>query len=201
MTHPRRSVLLALLTLSVAARLVPYLLLTLGVPINPTSTTYPWNFSPILPICLFGGACYASQRLSYGVPFATFLVGDVGIWAVTGRLDWAFYAYQPVVYFAVALMVTTGFALRHHRSWQRIATAGLLSSTTFFVVTNFGVWAFSDGTLFPHTPAGLVECYVRALPFFRNTLISMAIFLPLLFSPVSLTVSSPTGSRFATQRG
>ena len=201
MTHPRSSVLLALLTLSVAARLVPYLLLTLGVPINPTSTTYPWNFSPILPICFFGGAVYAQSRVAYAIPFATYLVGDLGIWLVTGRLDWAFYAYQPVVYLSIALIVTAGFALRRDRSWQRVATAGLLSSTAFFLVTNFGVWAFSDGTLFPHTPTGLVECYVRAIPYFRNTLISMAVFLPLLFSRMSLTVDSPAGARLAEQRG
>ena len=92
MMRPRPVVLLALLALSVVARLVPYALSTLGVPIDPANTIYPWNFSPILPICLFGGAVYARRRLVYAIPFTTFLVGDLGIWALTGRLDWAFYA-------------------------------------------------------------------------------------------------------------
>ena len=45
---PRPVVLLVLIALSVAARLIPYALSTLGVPIDPANTIYPWNFSPIL---------------------------------------------------------------------------------------------------------------------------------------------------------
>ena len=62
--NDRPIVLLVLLALSVAARLLPYALSTFGVPIDPANTIYPWNFSPILPICLFGGAVYASRRLA-----------------------------------------------------------------------------------------------------------------------------------------
>ena len=72
------------------------------------------------------------------------------------------------------------------RTWRGVAAAGLVASAGFFVLTNFGVWAFGDGAIYPHTPAGLVDCYVRALPFFRNTLVSMAVFLPLPFSRVAL---------------
>ena len=42
------------------------------------------------------------------------------------------------------------------------------------------------GTLYPQTLAGLADCYVRAAPDFRNTLISMAVFLLLLFSRAAL---------------
>lgn len=183
---PRVVPILVLLALSVAARLTPYLLSRLGVPIDPAGTAYPWNFSPILPLCIFGGAFYAQPRLAYSIPFAILLLGDLGIWALTGRFDWAFYPFQPVVYLAFAFVATTGFALRGRRTWRGVAVAGLVSSTGFFVLTNFGVWAFGDGAIYPHTPAGLVDCYVRALPFFRNTLVSMAVFLPLLFSRVAL---------------
>jgi len=65
----------------------------------------------------------------------------------------------------------------------------LLSATLHFAVTNYGVWAF--GNSYPHSMAGLVDCYVRGLPLFRNTLISMAVFLPLLFSPIALTRLTP----------
>ena len=185
----RPSVLISLLTLSVVARLVPYALSLLGISIDHGNTIYPWNFSPILPICIFGGAVYAQPRMAYAVPLFTFLVGDLGIWALTGRVDWAFYAYQPVVYLAVALVTTSGFALRGRPTspaWPAVAGAGLVSSVGFFALTNFGLWALSNGSVYPHTTAGLVDCYVRALPYFRNTLVSMAIFLPILFSRVTL---------------
>lgn len=39
------------------------------------------------------------------------------------------------------------------------------------------------------------------LLYFRNTLISMTVFLPILFSRVSLRTTAPTARRLATQRG
>ncbi len=191
MLKPRLPVLLALLALSVVVRLVPYALSQLGVSIDHGNTVYPWNFSPILPICVIGGAFYAQPRLAYAVPFATFLLGDLGIWALTGRPDWAFYPYQPVVYMSVALVATTGFALRGHRSWRAVGIVGLVSSIGFFVLTNFGLWALGDSSVYPKTFAGFVDCYVRAIPYLRNTLISMAVFLPLLFSPAVLKEAMP----------
>ena len=191
MIRPRRCVLFVLLALSVVLRLVPFALLRWGVSVHPDTASYPWNFSPLLPICMFGGAFYADRRLAYVIPWVAYLLGDVGVWLLTGHLDWAFYAYQPVVYLSLALVASTGFLVRDRRSWRRVASAGLLSSTAFFAVTNFGVWAFSDGTVYPHTGAGLVDCYVRAIPYYQSTLVSMAVFLPLLFSRVSLTQAAP----------
>lgn len=202
MTTPRTSVVLTLLTLSVVVRLVPWILALVGISMDPAHTSYPWNLSPLLPLCIFGGACFQQRRLAYIVPLATFLLGDLGIWALSGRLDWAFYAYQPLVYLCLALVASTGFALRGRHTWRGVATAGLASSVLYFVVTNFGVWAFGDGTVYPHTAAGLMDCYIRALPFFRNTLISMAVFLPLLFSRASLkTTTSAVGSHLTPLRG
>ncbi len=188
---PRLSLILALLALGIAARLAPYALSHFGLSIDPGNTAYPWNFSPILPVCIFGGAFYGRKIMVYAIPFATYLAGDLGIWALTGRVDWAFYSFQPVVYLSVALVATTGFALKRRRSWGRVAAAGLISSVGFFLVTNFGLWAFSGGTLYPQTLAGLADCYVRGIPYFRNTLISMAVFLPLLFSRVALKPPVP----------
>ena len=184
MTSIRLPVLLAIVALSVGVRLAPYVFGAHHV--DPGSMAYPWNFSPILALSLFGGALYASRRLVYFVPLATYLLGDVGMWVVTGRADWALYAGQPVVYLAVALVATCGFLMRGQRSWGRLAGSGLLAAVGFFVVTNFAVWASGGGVRYPMNVAGLIDCYVQAIPFFRNSLVSMAVFLPLLFSPVAL---------------
>ena len=42
----------------------------------------------------------------------------------------------------------------------------LLSSTTFFILSNFGVWILG----FPKTIEGLILCYYMALPFFVYTI-------------------------------
>ena len=188
---PRLSLILALLALGILARLAPYAMSHFGFSIDPENTIYPWNFSPILPFCIFGGAFYGRRIMVYAIPFATYLIGDLGIWALTGRFDWAFYPFQPVVYLSVALVATTGFALRGQQSWARVAAAGLISSVGFYLVTNFGLWAFSGGALYRQTLTGLADCYVRGIPYFRNALISMAFFLPLLFSRAALKQPAP----------
>ena len=52
--------------------------------------------------------------------------------------------------------------------------AVILSSTAFFIISNFGVWL---GPWYSHTPAGLTACFINALPFFRNTLFADVGFL------------------------
>ncbi len=186
MPQPRIATLALLVLAALGFRLAPYLLHALGIPFDPASTAYPWNFSPILPLAVFGAACYRRRGLSLLVPFGIYLTGDLGIWALTGRADWAFYGVQPVVYLSLALVVSLGFLLRRQRSWLRIAGTGFASALAFFAVSNLGVWALGGGTHYPHNAAGLIDCYVQAIPFFRNTLISMAIFLPILFSRLAL---------------
>ena len=51
---------------------------------------------------------------------------------------------------------------------MKIFLGTLLGSSIFFFITNLGVFIFQ--TMYPKNPAGLVECFVMALPFFRNTL-------------------------------
>jgi hypothetical protein len=104
-----------------------------------------------------------------------------------------FYAITPVVYGSFALIVCLGFWVRRRRSVGRIAGAAMMSALLFFVVTNFGVWAM--GQLYPATPGGLVDCYVAAIPFFQNTLLSNLFYSPLLFGGLAIAEN-----RFATLR-
>ncbi len=187
MLRPRPAVLGIILLVSVVMRLLPYILSrSFGMTIDPGVTTYPWNFSPLLAICLFGAAYLPRKSWSYLVPLATFLLSDLCIWALTGRFDWAFYPSQPFVYGCIALTISLGFLLRKHRSAGSIAATGLVSATLFFLITNFGVWAVGGGSFYPMTADGLAKCYVAGVPFFRNSLISLAVFCPLLFSSVAL---------------
>ena len=186
MLQPRASVIALLVVAAICFRLLPYLLHGLGMPIDAESTIYPWNFSPLLPLSLFGAAYFASRYVAFLIPLGIYLAGDIGVWIVTGKLDWALYAGQPVLYLSVLLVTACGLLLRSQRSFSRIAGVGLGSAIIFFVVSNFGVWASGGGQRYALTFEGLVDCYIQAIPFFRNTLISMVVFLPLLFSRVSL---------------
>lgn len=58
--------------------------------------------------------------------------------------------------------------------------SGLVSTLFFYLWTNFGVWQI--GGLYPHTWAGLVACYVSAIPFLRNQLIGNIFIVPVIAS-------------------
>ena len=61
----------------------------------------------------------------------------------------------------------------------RVVAGVLASATSFFLLSNFVVWAGS--LIYPHTLAGLGTCYVAAVPFYRNDLISTALTAGALF--------------------
>ena len=53
----------------------------------------------------------------------------------------------------------------------------LISSISFFIITNFGVWLIG----YPKTLNGLLECYTLAIPFFRNSLIGDFFFAGVMY--------------------
>lgn len=73
-------------------------------------------------------------------------------------------AMAVVVFAATAWPVLLGKIVRSGGVFAMIGGA-LASSLVFFFSTNFACWAL-DG-LYPHTAAGLAECFVAALPFYR----------------------------------
>lgn len=62
----------------------------------------------------------------------------------------------------------------------------LSASVFFFVVTNFAVWAGSG--IYAHSFGGLVSCFTLALPFFRNTALSDALYTAALFGMYELAM-------------
>jgi hypothetical protein len=187
MFKPRPWFLIGMVLLAVALRLVPWFLgRFFGMSTDPQTSTYPWNFSPLPAICLFGAAFYQDRRLSYLVPLSAYLLGDLGIGLLSGNMKFAFYANQPMVYGSFILMITIGFYMRKNRSVWAVGGTSFLGALLFFLITNFGVWALGNGMLYPHSISGLIKCYTMALPYFRNSLIGMMVFVPVLFSRLAL---------------
>jgi hypothetical protein len=63
----------------------------------------------------------------------------------------------------------------------RIAVASLAAPTTFFILSNFFVWASGSGYHRPFTFSGLVQCMEDGLPFYPGSLLSTVCFSVLLF--------------------
>jgi hypothetical protein len=67
-----------------------------------------------------------------------------------------------------------------------VTLAFLAGPTTYFVLSNFSVWAFGGGWNRPKTFAGLMQCYVDGVPFYSNSLLATFIFGAVLFGAYSL---------------
>lgn len=136
---------------------------------------HPLNFSPIAALALFGGAHVVDKRAAFLVPLAAMFLSDLVL---------GLHALIPVIYGCFSLVVCLGFLLRERRGARRVATLALGASVLFFSMSNLAVWAFSG--MYPKTSAGLVACYVAALPFFQNTAVGDLCFTAVLFGSMAL---------------
>jgi hypothetical protein len=144
------------------------------------------NLTPMTAVALFGGAYLADRKLAFVVPLGALLISDVLL---------GFYGAGEMlaVYFSSALEVGLGMWVSRNRSVLRVVSAALTGSLLFFTLTNFAVWAF--GTIYPKTGGGLVECYIAALPFFRNTLAGDLLYTATLFGGYALLERKLLGLR------
>ena len=129
---------------------------------------HPANAAPIAAMALFGGT-YLNKKYAVIVPLAALFISDLFL---------GFHATMFYVYSAMLLVGLIGIYLRNHKNVQNILGASLLSSTLFFLITNFGVWA--QGA-YARDIAGLFQSYVMGLPFFRNTIIGDLFYVGLFF--------------------
>ncbi len=81
-----------------------------------------------------------------------------------------------------AAVCLLGMGLLQKVTVLRVGAATLVSATSFFLLSNLAVWAGAGfEAMYPHTLAGLGACYIAALPFYRNDLVSTAITTGALF--------------------
>lgn len=162
---PRTLVLVAIIALAVGVRLL----------IHFVPGIIPYNFTPVEAIALFGGALFLDKRTAMLVPLGAMFISDLII---------GLHPLIPLVYACIAATVLLGGTLRGKMSPLRIALAAIVSTTGFFVLTNFAVWAM--GTMYPHTGAGLVACFVAGLPFYQWQLLGSLLWSALLFGGFAL---------------
>ncbi len=131
---------------------------------------HPPNVTAITAMALFGGV-YLDRKHTFIVPLAAMLISDYFIGFYRG-MEWVYGSFIAIGFI--------GLWLRSHRSIATTMGASVAGSLLFFIVTNFGVWISSQVT-YPHTLAGLIECYVAAIPFFRNTVIGDLAYVGVMF--------------------
>ena len=132
---------------------------------------HPPNFTPIAAIALFGGA-YLSRKTAFFLPILAMTISDmfIGYYGIGLMIS---------VYGSFLLCVTLGLWLKKHKKWYAIAGGSILGALLFFLITNFGVWVFTPW--YPKTFSGIVQCYLMAIPFFRNTILGNLFYVTIFF--------------------
>jgi hypothetical protein len=119
------------------------------------------NFSPMMAIAIFSGAFISDKRLAIAAFFVPMFVSDIFI---------GFHTSMLAVYGCFLITLGIGILMQKKITPFRIFMAAVGSSIVFFVVTNFSSWMFE--AMYPRTFSGIIECYIAAIPFYRNTLLS-----------------------------
>lgn len=187
----RTILIIALIAICAALRLAPH----------------PWNFTPIGAMAVFAGTTIRNRPWAFVVPLIAMFATDL----IIGFNSLSLLVYTS---FALSVLISrsllggskavagarfgvfvtqrtdriTGPNETGGPGWSntiaRFAGATFLSSLQFFLVTNFGVWAFLGS--YPRTAAGLAACYLAGLPLFLNTLAGDFIYTALLFAAFTL---------------
>jgi hypothetical protein len=151
---------------------------------------HPLNFVPVFAcLLLFAAARPARESV---LPF-TALVG-VDIFLTRVQYGYPLTADHAVTWLWYGATILVGLAmLRRPISISRGLTASLLASLSFFFASNFAVWAAWG--MYPKTWSGLADCYIAALPFFRNSVVSEAIGSAILFGIARYFCEAAKGRR------
>jgi hypothetical protein len=131
---------------------------------------HPPNFTAVGAIALFGGAYFSEKKFAFMVPMIAMLFSDMIIGFHNGMLS---------VYISFVIIVGIGIILSQKIKFINVMAASLVSSAIFFILTNFQMWVQSP--LYSKNVAGLIACYVAAIPFFHHTVIGDLSFVGVLF--------------------
>jgi hypothetical protein len=174
-----------------------YLLLVFAILTRVVPHHGWWNFTAVGGALLFFGARRSWREML--APLAALMVTDycLTVYAYHYSFEWS--AYLTTWTWYLAAMLLGRILLKSETNWLRVAAAVVLGPTSFFLVSNYAVWAGGTfgNAMYPKTLAGLVACYTAAIPFYRNDLASTAIVAGLAFG-VPVLVRKMTMHREAT---
>jgi hypothetical protein len=163
--------------------MVAYLLLLVAVLSRVLPHAGWWNFTAVGGALLYFGARRARWEMVF--PLAALIATDYYLTVYAYRYSFHWQGYVPTwVWYGMAMALGM-ILLKAKTSVVRVGAGALLGPTSFWIVSNFAVWAI-PGSQYPHTLGGLGACFVAGLPFYRNDLISTGLFCAVVFGVPAL---------------
>ena len=151
--------------------LVPIILIILLSRFIP----HPPNFTPIISIAILCPLFFKKTNTSLILVIGGMFVTDLFLGLYQNMI--ATYLVITLIYFFSKFYLKTQIL-----NLKNLFLVSIFSASIFFFLTNLTVWAF--GELYPLNFGGLILCYVMAIPFFTNTLISTILFSGLAYTSI-----------------
>jgi uncharacterized membrane protein len=127
---------------------------------------------------------YLKKTQAFLLPLILFAVTDIIL---------GFHSTMVFTWGSVVLIAAIGLWVKKDKNFRTVLGGGLASAVLFFIVTNFGVWLVSG--MYPLTLAGLSECFVLAIPFFRNMLLGTFVYGVILFGGYEMVAARVRNTR------
>jgi len=152
------------------------------------------NFTAVTGALLYFGARRPWREML--APLGVLMATDFVLTSFVYHYPFHWLAYVPVWAWALGAMALGRGLLKTKTTFWRVAAGVVLGPTSFWIISNYAVWAGSD--MYPRTWAGLVECYSAAILFYRNDLAATTLVCGLAFG-VPILVSRMNAARALEQ--
>lgn len=126
------------------------------------------NFEAVTSLSLLSGSLFGGIYTGI-IPLLIIFLSD-SYFGNTSILFFTWSAFILIGIFGIIIKKNSKYYL------LKMTGMGILSVLFFYLWTNFGWWLLSG--MYPKTFLGILQSYIAALPFLKNQLISVSIFIP-----------------------
>ena len=122
---------------------------------------HPPNFTSLIALSFYVPALFGTR----------FIPAVILSFALTDLII----GFHSAMIFTWGSVLLIGFLTTYFsRGITKRISGALLGALVFFIVTNFGVWIISG--YYEISLAGLINCYILAIPFFHNSILATIFF-------------------------
>jgi hypothetical protein len=121
---------------------------------------HPPNFTSLIALSFYVPAFFGLKYI--WIVFIAYFITDIIL------------GLHSTLLFTWGSVVLIGFISKYlNQSLKSRLFGALFASLLFFVITNFGVWLLG---MYDYSFKGLLESYIMAIPFYKNTILSTLIY-------------------------
>lgn len=139
---------------------------------------YPFNFSPVIALALFGGACIPDRKLGFLLPVMGMFVSDI-IFEVFNIAP-GFWGWNQLFHYGLFVLIAFAGSFLKKSAVLNVIGASIGSSLLFFFLSNSMVWLL-DNSFYARDFSGWLACMTAGLPFLKNGILADLLYSGIFF--------------------